>query len=109
MEEIPFPEQFQALEIIRDGLTGRSYFLETIFNPWNVAEKLSSPQEVVRLKNEDPQALLDALEAIAESEANHAKKAVTTGAAGIFLAIANAQDGIMTQADYANSASRSTR
>jgi len=38
---------------------------------------------------------------IAKSEANHARRAVAAGAAGVFIAIANAQDGIMTQADYA--------
>jgi len=56
---------------------------------------------VLRLKTEKPQALLDTLEAIAESEARHARKALGVGAAGIFLAIANAQDGILTQAEYA--------
>ena len=101
VEDNPFPEQIKALEIIRDGLAGTTYFLETIFNPWNVAEKLSSKEEVLRLKAENPHALLEALEVIAESEARHAKKAVATGAAGIFLAIANAQDGILSEADYA--------
>jgi len=97
----PFPEQLRALELIRGGLRGQAYFVETIFNPWNVAEKMSSPAEVLRLKQENPKALEVALEVIAESEASHARKAVAAGAAGIFLAIANAQDGIMTRADYA--------
>ncbi|HXM42366.1 MAG TPA: uroporphyrinogen decarboxylase family protein [Bryobacteraceae bacterium] len=97
----PFPEQLRALELIRGGLRGQAYFVETVFNPWNVAEKMSSPEEVIRLKAEDPKALESALEAIAESEASHARKAVAGGAAGIFLAVANAQDGIMTQEDNA--------
>jgi len=97
----PFPEQLRALELINEGLAGEAYFVETIFNPWNVAEKLSSPAEVLRLKQENPKALEAALEAIAESEASHARKAVAAGAAGIFLAIANAQDGIMRPEDYA--------
>ena len=100
-EKDPFPRQIRALEAIRDGLSGKAYFVETIFNPWNVAEKLSSPAEVRRLQREKPQALLDALEAIAKSEANHARRSVAAGAAGIFLAIANAQDGVQPQADYA--------
>ncbi|MBV8819352.1 MAG: hypothetical protein JO022_13420, partial [Acidobacteriaceae bacterium] len=58
-------------------------------------------QDVVALKNDKPQKLLDALEVIAKSEANHAKRAIAAGASGIFLAIANAQDGVMSQADYA--------
>jgi len=97
----PFPEQLRALEIIRDGLKDEAYFVETLFNPWNQAEKLSSKREVRQFMRENPKALLAALEAIAESQANHVKKAIATGAAGIFLAIANAQDGILTREEYA--------
>lgn len=99
--ENPYPQQIRALELIRDGLGGRAPFVETIFNPWNVAEKLSSKEKVKELKATNPQKLLDALEAIAKSEANHAKLAVRAGAAGVFLAIANAQAGVLSEADYA--------
>jgi hypothetical protein len=97
----PFPAQIQALTSIGQNLGRQAYFVETIFNPWKVAENLSSPQEVLRLKEEQPQRLLDALEVITKSEANHARRAVAAGASGIFLAIANAQDGILSQDDYA--------
>lgn len=99
-ETNPFPQQIHALEQIRKGLNGKAYFVETIFNPWNVAEKLSSKQEVMALLHNNPQKLMDALEAIAKSEANHAQRAVNAGAAGIFLAVANAQQGVMSEADY---------
>src|SRR5439155_13266705 len=101
VEDNPFPEQIQALGIIRDGLAGNAYFLETIFNPWNVAEKLSSKKQVIALKQEKPQRLLDTLEIIAKSEANHAKRAIQAGAAGVFLSITNAQAGLLTEPDYA--------
>jgi len=97
----PFPAQIQALTSIGQNLGRQAYFVETIFNPWKVAENLSSAQEVLRLKEEQPQRLLDALEVITKSEANHARRAVAAGASGIFLAIANAQDGILSQEDYA--------
>jgi len=100
VEENPFPEEIRALEMIRDGLAGNNHFIETIFNPWNQAGKISSKEEVNRLKEEDPQKLLDALEVIAKSQANHAKLAVEAGASGVFLAIANAQDGVMTAEEY---------
>ncbi len=100
-EENPFPQQIRALELIRDGLAGEAHFVETLFNPWNFAEKLSSPAEVQKLKTEKPQALLDALDAITQSEINHARRAIATGASGIFLAVANAQEGILTREDYA--------
>lgn len=100
-EKNPFPQQIVALEKIRDGLKGQAYFVETLFNPWKVAENLSSADEVRKLQHEKPQVLLDALEAIANSEANHAKLSIAAGAAGVFVSIANAQDGYMTQDDYA--------
>ncbi len=100
VEDNPYPRQIRALELIRDGLGGRNYFLETIFNPWNVAEKLSSPEQVRNLMATQPQKLLDAVETIAKSEANHVRRALKTGAAGVFLAIANAQEGILSRADY---------
>ena len=97
----PFPAQLDALAMIRDGLKGEAYFLETIFNPWNQATKISSKEEVLRLMREDPKTLLATLDAIAESEANHATKAIAAGAAGIFLAIDNAQNGYLTREEYA--------
>lgn len=100
IEDNPFPRQIRALELIRDGLGGNAYFLETIFNPWYVAEKLSSREQVMALKNEQPQKLLDVLEVLAKSEANHARRSVRAGAAGIFLAIQNAQAGFLSEEDY---------
>ena len=103
--DTPFPEQLRALDLVREGLKSEGkqarYFIETIFNPWNVAEKLSSPAEVQRLRKEQPQRLLDALHAIARSEANHARAAIRRGAAGVFLAVANAQTGILEPEEYA--------
>lgn len=110
VEDNPFPEQIRALELIRDGLREigsgvdkylDAYFVETIFNPYNQAEKLSSKEEVAKLRREKPQALLDALDVISRSEANHARRAIAAGASGIFLAIDNANEGALTREEYA--------
>lgn len=98
--ENPFAPQIRALDLIRDGLKGEAPILETIFNPWNVAEKLSSKQEVLRLKSENPRALMDALDVITRSEINHVKRALKAGAAGIFLSVANANAASLTRDDY---------
>jgi len=99
--ENPFPRQIHALEIVRDGLAGEAYFIETIFNPYKVAENLSSAAAVRASIEKDPQKLLDTLEGIAKAEANHAQRAAQAGAAGIFLAIANAEPQVMSEAEYA--------
>jgi uroporphyrinogen-III decarboxylase len=96
----PFPEQIRALEIINTELAGSAHSIETIFNPYNVAEKLSSAEEVRRMKDEEPDKLVEALEIIAESECNHARKAIAAGASGVFLAIANADESNLTREEY---------
>jgi uroporphyrinogen decarboxylase len=99
--ENPFPEQLRALDIIREGLRGEAYFVETVFNPYNQARKVFSKPEIARLRQEQPQSLLDVLEAIAKSEVNHVHRALAAGAAGIFLAIDTAVEGVLTQEEYA--------
>ena len=96
----PFPDQIHALELIRDGLNGDAYVIDTVFNPWNVAQKLSSKQELLHLKERNPQAVLDALDAITQSEIAHAKRALATGASGILFSVANANSGELSAADY---------
>src|SRR5260370_35888520 len=100
-EKNPFPQQIRALELIRDGLHGQAYFVETLFNPWKVAENLSSVEEVRRLQHEKPQALLDALELIAKSEANHARLAVAARTAGGLHGPGEAQRGNLALAGSA--------
>jgi uroporphyrinogen decarboxylase len=97
----PFPEQLRALDIVREALGGQSYFVETIFNPYNQARKVFSAPEIERVRRERPQALLDALEVIAKSQASHARRALAAGAAGIFLAIDDAVPGALTEQEYA--------
>jgi uroporphyrinogen decarboxylase len=99
-EDNPFPDQLRALELIRTGLNSSAYFIETVFNPWNVAQKLSSKEEVLRLKDEEPQALLDALSVITEAEIRHAKRAYAAGATGVLFSVANALSAEMTVEDY---------
>jgi uroporphyrinogen decarboxylase len=97
----PFPDQIRALELIRDGLQGDAYILETAFNPWQVAVKLSSKEEVLRLQQENPQRLLDALDVLTQSHINHAKRAFAAGASGILFSIANANRAELSPTDYA--------
>jgi uroporphyrinogen decarboxylase len=100
-QDAPFPQQLQALQLIRDGIGADNYFVETIFNSWSVAEKLTSREALLHLKANQPQKLIDALEIINRSLMNHARQAVSVGARGIFLAIQNAVPEVLTEEDYA--------
>ncbi|MBC7925450.1 MAG: hypothetical protein H7039_07315 [Bryobacteraceae bacterium] len=99
-ERNPFPNQLRALDLIRRDVGNRVYFIETLFNSWNVAEKLSSRDEVRRLKESDPTALLHALDVITTSQIHHAKQALAAGASGILLAVANANNKDLSVDDY---------
>jgi uroporphyrinogen decarboxylase len=100
VDDNPFPAQIRALEHIRAGLNGDAYFIETLFNPWNVAEKLSSKDELKRLKTENPRKLLETLDVITQSEIHHAKRSLAAGASGILLSVANANSKELSLEDY---------
>jgi uroporphyrinogen decarboxylase len=87
VETNPFPEQLRALGMIRDALEGEALFVDTLFHPYNRARKVLTRPELERWKQERRQELLDLLETIARSEAQHARRAIEAGAAGIFFAI----------------------
>jgi uroporphyrinogen decarboxylase len=91
----PYPEQIKALKLIQSELKGEAFFIETIFQPWRVAEKISSKATVRQLLKENPNLLRQALMTIGGSLANHARLAFKTGAAGIFLAVTAADEEIM--------------
>jgi uroporphyrinogen-III decarboxylase len=65
-----------------------------------VAEKLSSKEDVRKLQHDNPQALLNALDMITQSQIKHIRKALKTGAAGILLSVANANEAEMKREDY---------
>ncbi|MFN3321927.1 MAG: uroporphyrinogen decarboxylase family protein [Bryobacteraceae bacterium] len=100
-QKSPLPEHLRTLEMVRDGLGGKAHFIETVWNPWMIAESLAgSREELLQMKNEKPQYLLNALEAIARSQANHARLALGQGASGIFLAVNSAQATILSRDEY---------
>ena len=96
----PFPEQVKALRIIQKELKGEVLFVETIFQSWTVARKLSSRQAVAKLKDENPNLLRQVLRTISQSQANHVRHALDAGAAGIFLAVEAADADVMPVEDY---------
>jgi uroporphyrinogen decarboxylase len=103
----PFPEQVKALRLINKELKGQAPFVETIFQSWTVAEKLSSKKALEQFKQDDPKLLKRVLRTISESQANHARLALDAGAAGIFLAVAAADSFVMDSQEYLKTARES--
>jgi uroporphyrinogen decarboxylase len=114
----PFPDQLATLKLVRDGLNGDAYFLDTIYGPYMTAMILfqSQPQfaslgtsEEVKdeqikslhdFQRENPDAWHGALEAITQSTINHIRHAKDIGASGALVSIFNAESKFGSVADY---------
>jgi uroporphyrinogen decarboxylase len=116
--ESPFPEQLVTLKLVRDGLNGDAYFIDTIYGPYMTAMILfqSQPQFANLGKSEEvqdeqikslhdfqqqnPDAWHEALEAITQSTINHIRQTKDIGASGALVSIFNAESKFGSVADY---------
>jgi uroporphyrinogen decarboxylase len=115
----PFPDQLATLQLIRDGLNGDAYFIDTIYGPYMTAMILfqSQPQFASLGKSEEvqdeqikslhdfqqqnPDGWHGALEAITQSTINHIRHIKDIGASGALVSIFNAESKFGSVADYA--------
>jgi len=82
-----YGEQLAALSIIAQGLEAEAPFLQTVFSPLAAMSRLTgSTKYVQKLMREAPDALLPALDAVAETLAAYAAACLQRGAAGVFFA-----------------------
>lgn len=104
----PYPEQLRTLELVRDGLKGDAYFIDTIYGPYMTAmlllaaepEFASAPkteegmgQVVAALRTFQQEHTAEwnqALEAITQSTINHVKASQKIGASGSLFSVMNA-------------------
>jgi uroporphyrinogen decarboxylase len=116
--ESPYPDQLVTLKLVRDGLNGDAYFIDTIYGPYMTAMILfqSQPQFASLGKSEEvqdeqikslhefqqqnPAAWHNALEAITQSTINHIRKTKEIGASGALVSIFNAENKFGSVADY---------
>jgi uroporphyrinogen decarboxylase len=115
----PYPDQLTTLRLVRDGLNGDAYFIDTIYGPYMTAMILfqSQPQfanlpksdevqdaqikSLHEFQQQDPDAWHGALEAITESTINHIRHSKDIGASGALVSIFNAESKFGSVADYA--------
>jgi uroporphyrinogen-III decarboxylase len=114
----PYPEQLETLKIIRDGLNGDAYFIDTLYGPYMTAMILfqAQPQFANLPKSEEvrdeqlaainqfqktnPDGWHQALEAITQSTINHIQRAKAIGASGALVSVFNAESKFGSVADY---------
>jgi len=116
--ESPYPQQLDTLGLVRDGLNGDAYFIDTLYGPYMTAMILFQSQpafaklgqseeadkEVVRalhdFQKQQPDQWHTALEAITQSTINHIHQSKEIGASGALVSIYNAHSSYGPVADY---------
>ncbi len=90
----PWREQLRALEIIHRELQGKSYFLDTVFDPWFTFKRSLAGENAEHLMENEPDALLEALDVITENLIAYCRKSLDIGSAGIFLSVSAGEESI---------------
>jgi uroporphyrinogen decarboxylase len=87
-------EQLRALEIIHRELKGKSYFLDTVFDPWFTFKRSLAGENAEHLMESEPDALLEALDVVTENLIAYCRKSLEIGSAGIFLSVSAGEESI---------------
>jgi len=98
-DSLNFSAQLKALDIIIRNLSDDGFIIDTIFNTFSYAEKLTGKRTLEHLK-ENPKALHYGLEIIARSMANFVKAMKKLGVSGIYMAVQGANTDIMDETTY---------
>jgi uroporphyrinogen decarboxylase len=106
----PYPEQLKTLKLIRDGLNGDAYFIDTLYGPYMTAMLLlaAEPEFASQGKSQETSDAVirslgsfqkehtveweAALEAITQSTVNHIRHAKQLGVSGALVSIFNAEE-----------------
>jgi uroporphyrinogen decarboxylase len=81
----PWARQLEALDLIGRELRDRAYFVDTVFDPWQCLLRNMVGEHLDTLADEEPDAVLAALEIVTDNVLAYCRAALERGAAGIFL------------------------
>ena len=87
VKQTDWREQFKAIEIISRALEGKAYFVDTVFDPWQTIKRSMAGETLKQLMTDEPEALKEALDIIAENIIDYCKESLRLGAAGIFMSV----------------------
>ena len=113
----PYPEQLHTLELVRDGLQGDAYFIDTLYGPYMTAMLLlaAEPGFAGKKDSEDRSDVISsihsfqkentagweqAMEAITQSTINHIRRSQEIGCSGTLVSIFNATSKFGSVSDY---------
>jgi uroporphyrinogen decarboxylase len=94
VERSEWREQFKALSIITSEIKGRAHFIDTVFDPWQSIRRSVAGENMEHLVQQEPQALHEALDRVADNLIAYSKKALSIGASGIFMSVPAAKETV---------------
>jgi len=92
VEKCDWQEQFTALKYINADLKDKAYFIDTVFDPWQSLRRNMAGENIEALMADEPEAMLAALDVIADNLIEYCKKSLAIGTAGIFMSMYAGQD-----------------
>jgi len=98
-EEGNFGQQLRAIQIILEEIGGETPVIDTVFNPFAYAEKITGGKTLAFLR-ENADDFHEGMGQVAESLALWTELLVEQGAAGIYLALQGAVEDVMTEEEY---------
>lgn len=78
-------QQLKAIEIIARELSGKAYFIDTVFDPWQVLLRNLAGEHLDELVETAPGEVLQALEVITDNVIGYCREALRAGCNGIFI------------------------
>jgi len=92
--------EVHAIRLVAEAVGREVPVFETVFSPLSVARTLAGEQATVRYLREDPEALHNGLEIIADATAEFVRAVTAAGADGIFFSTQMATTALLTEEEY---------
>ncbi|MDR1317955.1 MAG: hypothetical protein LBK13_13900 [Spirochaetales bacterium] len=86
-DRTPLKEQLKAVRFIGKQLKKKAYFIDTVFDPWQVLLKSVCGENLPALAREAPRQLTKALNFITDTLIDYCRRSIQMGSNGIFLSV----------------------
>ena len=99
IDQTDWVEQFKALEILAAELNDEAYFIDTVFDPWQSIRRNMAGEKMKFLMDAYPDALLEALDIVADNLIAYSRRSLEIGSAGVFMSVPAATE-LVSRKDF---------
>jgi uroporphyrinogen decarboxylase len=86
-DRTPLREQLKAIRAIGKELKKKAYFIDTVFDPWQILLKSVCGENLPALAKEAPRQLTKALNFVTDTLIDYCRRSLQAGSNGIFLSV----------------------